>query len=370
MKSMPHKFNQKKVAIVHDWLIGGGAEQVVLELHKIFPDAPIYTSYAKKEWREKLDNKVVTGYLQKWPFSKLRKFLPLLRIYWFKSLDLSGFDLVISSSGNGEAKHVTTPDGAKHVCYCHTPPHFYWRHYKQYIETPGFGIFDPLARLGLKILIKPLRKKDLRAAKKVDLFIANSTHIQRDIKKYYGKGSVVIHPPVKVDRFKNIQKLNRKGFVTVGRQTGYKKTDLIIQACNQLGLNLTVVGNGPEHKKLVKLAGKTIKFDTTASDKDVQNYLASAEAFIFAAEEDFGITPVEAMAAGTPVIAYKAGGALDYIIPGKTGEFFTEQNLQSLVRCLNNFDHNQFNSSTIVKQSMNFQSNRFDEQLIEVINSL
>lgn len=359
-----------KVAIAHDWLIGGGAEQVVLELHRLFPDAPIYTSYCTEEWRNRLDNKVVTGYLQRWPFSSLRKFLPLLRQRWFRSLDLSGFDLIISSSGNGEAKFVRPPSGAKHLCYCHTPTHFYWRHYSQYMKSPGFGLADPLVRLGLKLLVSPLKKADYRAAQKVDQFIANSTHIQGDIKKYYGRDAVVVHPPVSIERFNTLSPRERKGFVTVGRQVPYKHTDIIIEACNTLGLLLTVVGRGPDHEKLVRMGGPTITFSGDASDEEVGHALASAEAFIFASFEDFGITPVEAMAAGTPVIAYEAGGALDYVVPGKTGEFFDQQNAASLADALKNFKSNDYFAGDIKEHVEAFSKENFQKNVLAQINDL
>ena len=138
-----------KVAIVHDWLVGGGAEKVVLELHNMYPDSPLYTSYATDEWRKRLDDKVVTGYLQH--FGMLRKYLVPLRAWWFSRLDLSGYDLIISSSGNGEAKFVHVPKDRLHINYGHSPTHFYWRHYNHYLKSPGFGVFNPLARLGLKL---------------------------------------------------------------------------------------------------------------------------------------------------------------------------------------------------------------------------
>lgn len=359
-----------KVAIVHDWLVGGGAERVVLELHRMFPDAPIYTSYAKKEWREKLDGKVVTGFLQYWPLSMLRKFLPLLRIWWFTHLDLSRYDLVISSSGNGEAKGIKTGPNTTHICYCHTPTHFYWRHYSHYVKQPGFGFFDPVARLGLKVLVGPLRRWDLKAAQRPDYFIANSSHISSDIKKYYGRDSMVINPPVDTKRFSSAEKTNRQGFVTVGRQKPYKRTDLIVEACTKLNLPLTVVGSGPDHKKLTRLAGPTIKFVTKANDKDVENYLASAEAFLFAAHEDFGVTPVEAMAAGTPVIAYKAGGALDYVIPGKTGEFFDKQTVGSLIKALESFKSEKYDPKEIQSHAKKFDAEQFRQKLSDFINSV
>lgn len=358
---------QLKVALVHDWLVGGGAEKVVLELHHMFPDAPIYTSFCNGEWRDKLDGKVVTGWLQYWPFSKLRKLIPVLRIWWFTHLDLSGYDLVISSSGNGEAKGVKVPEGTKHICYCHSPTHFYWRHYKKYIDNPGMGLLNPLARLGLWLFVAPLRRWDRKAAQRPDYMIANSEHIQRDIKKYYGRDSVVIHPPVEIDKFSNVKGKKREGFVTVGRQVPYKHTDLIVQTCRELDLPLTVVGRGPEHNKLVRLAGPTIKFDSSATDKQVADYMAGAEAFIFAAFEDFGVTPVEAMAAGTPVIAYKAGGALDYVEQGKTGLFFDKQTTASLQQALQKFKPDDYDHTVIKKAARVFSAENFREKLSKAI---
>ena len=312
-----------RVAIVCDWLVGGGAEWVVLELHRLYPDAPIYTSYCTAEWRQKLDDMVVTGWLQWWPFSKLRRFIPFLRIWWFARLKFNGYDVVISSSGNGEAKGIQVPPTTTHVCYCHSPTHFYWRHYEHYVKKPGFGILDPLARFGLQLLIGPLRRWDLRAAKRPDYFIANSTHTQADIKKYYGRDSVVIHPPVDVDRFRtshfSLLTPPRRGFITMGRQATYKRNGIIVRACSQLGLPLKVIGRGSDHAHLVRLAGPSVEFLTDVTDEAMPALLASAEAFLFAAYEDFGVAPVEALAAGTPVIAYRAGGALDYIVEDETG---------------------------------------------------
>lgn len=352
-----------KVAIVHDWLVGGGAEQVVLELHRMFPDAPIYTSYCSPEWRQKLDGRVVTGFLQRWPFSRLRKFLPVLRIWWFTRLDFTGYDLVISSSGNGEAKGVRVPAGTRHICYCHTPTHFYWRHYQAYLAQPGFGAFNPLARLGLKLLVGPLRRWDLKASQRPDLFIANSTHIQADIKTYYKRDSVVIHPPVNLARFQVGTPTERQGFITVGRFKFYKRLDLIIDACNELGLPLKIIGYGPELAALQKMAGRTITFLVNPPDEELVQYVASAEAFIFAAEEDFGIAPVEALAAGTPVIAYRAGGALDYVIPGQTGAFFEQQTVESLVATLKNFNAVNYDPAAIKQHAKNFGPDVFRQKL-------
>jgi len=363
----PH--TKLRVAIVHDWLIGGGAERVVQALHEMYPDAPIYTSYCTDEWRQRLDNKVVTGFLQRGPFPKMRKFVGPLRIWWFSHLDLSAYDLVISSSGNGEAFGVHVPNGT-HVCYCHTPTHYYWRYYDQYLRRPGFGLFDPLARFGLRLLVGPLRRWDYRAAQRVHHFIANSTHIQNDIKQYYGRNAVVIHPPVDVERFEKATAFERRGFVTVGRLVPAKHVDIIVQACTQLNVPLTVIGKGPEYDALKHMAGPTVTMAGFIPDDDIPLCMAGAEAFIFASQDDFGITPVEAMAAGTPIIAYKAGGALDYVVEDKTGVFFNEQTTDALVAALQSFTRKQLTSNDMQQTAKAFSPKIFKQKMQQFIDTL
>lgn len=364
-----HNIDTLKVAIVHDWLTHGGAERVVFELHKMFPEAPVYTSYCAPDVRARYDGKVKTGYLQHWPFSKLRKFLPVLRILWFSRLKLKGYDLVISSSG-AEAKGIKVPKGTLHINYCHAPTHYYWKRFNQYLKNPGFGLMDPVARLGLKLLVSPLRKWDKKAAQRPHFIIANSTFIQSEIKKYYGRDSVVIHPPVDVERFALKGPLKqRHGFVTAGRQTPYKRFDLPVKACSELGKHLTVIGNGPEHEHLCQLASpKAVTFLTTVTDQQMPLDFQKALAFIFpTTEEDFGVTPVEAMAAGTPVIAYKAGGPLDYVIPGKTGEFYEQQTLASLKAALENFDPKKYDPYAISRHAQQFSPAVFRQKLLQFI---
>ena len=360
--------SKMRVAIVHDWLVGGGAERVVEQLHKMYPEAPIFTSYCTDEWRDKLDNKVVTGWLQH--LGKIRKFIPFLRIWWFSRLDLSGYDLVISSSGNGEALGVKTSKVTLHVNYCHAPTHFYWRFYEHYLKNPGFGFFNFLARLGLKVLVAPLRAWDHKAAQRADVFIANSEHIKSEIKLFYGRDSVVIHPPVDTSRFTDTKSKNRNGFITAGRQVPQKRMDIIIGACNELKLPLTVIGQGPEHAKLVKMAGETISFNTDVNDQELAQYFAGAEAFLFASFEDFGVTPVEALAAGTPVVAYKAGGALDYIKPGKNGEFFNIQTLPSMCAALKNFNPQKYSEAEIKQSAAGFSDEIFRRKFSSLVNEL
>lgn len=360
-----------KVAIVCDWLTGiGGAERVVLELHRMFPDAPIYTSqYDSKniDWFKDAD--IRTGWLQKLPYS-LKKFLPVLRAWYFSHLDLSTYDLVISSSG-AEAKAVKTGN-AQHVCYMHAPTHYYWSRYENYLENPGFPAgFNWLARFALKLLVGPLRKWDFKAAQKPGELIANSTHTQSMIKKYYQRDSTIIFPPVDLARFN--QKTTTKAprdLLVVGRQTPYKKIDLAVAACTELDLPLTVIGNGPDHKKLIEMAGPTITFIKTPPDETVTAYMQQAQALIFPGLDDFGITPVEAMSAGTPVIAYKAGGALDYVIPGKNGEFFSPHDAESLETVLQVFESDKYSSSDIKKSVSKFSIESFHKNLQSYIYSV
>jgi glycosyltransferase involved in cell wall biosynthesis len=187
-----------------------------------------------------------------------------------------------------------------------------------------------------------MRKWDYQAAQKPDYFIANSKHTKAEIKKYYNRESVVIHPPVQIERFKPKEKLIRNGFLIAGRQTPYKRFDLAVEACTKLGVPLTVIGNGPEHNDLLNIAGPRVTFLTNVKDKDMPHYFQKAEAFIFPGIDDFGIVAVEAMAAGTPVIAYKAGGALDYVKENKTGLFFEEQSVESLCEALKKFNPSKF----------------------------
>lgn len=361
-----------KIAIVCDWLYGGGAEKVVLELHQMYPDAPIYTSYCSPEWRKRLGDSVRTGYLQRWPFAKARKFLPVLRQHWYKRLRLSDYDLVISCTGNGEAKFVRTRPDAKHISYCFTPPHFYWRKYNEYVKNPGMGRLDPIARLGLKLLVTPLRNRDYQAAQHVDEFISISRHIQADIKKFYGRDSTIIHPPVATSRFPDTPTKHPSGVRAVywGRHVPYKRIDLAIAACNELGLPLTIIGTGPETSRLKQIAGSTITFSGFVADEKLPEFAAKASVFLFTSEEDFGIAPVEAMALGLPVIAYGAGGALDYVVPGKTGELFGAQTVNSLRQTLTAFKPSRYSTNDLTAQAMAFSPASFQRNIRKLIKTV
>lgn len=336
------KRSAPKIAIVCDWLTNmGGAERVVLALHEAFPDAPIYTSVfdpAGCPAFAKLD--VRTTWLQRLPagLRNRHQLWPVLRSFAFKRLDLSQYDIVISSA-SAEAKAVRVRAGAKHICYCHTPTRYYWSHYQQYQRDPGFGRLNPLVRRLLPLFVGWMRRRDLAAVRGVDLFIANSREVQARIKQYYQRDSVIVFPPVDVAHFRPAQPVKKQPYyLMLGRQIPYKRFDLAIAACNQLGRRLVIIGNGSEHAKLRALAGPTIEFLTDVDDTAKVGYLQQAQAFLFPGREDFGISPVEALAAGTPVIAYAAGGALDYVIEGKNGILFGQQTAADLAAAVERFE--------------------------------
>lgn len=363
-----------KVALVCDWLTNmGGAEKTALAMHKAFPKAPIFTSvFDPKECPEFAKLDVRTTFLQKLPptLRNRHQLFALFRDSAFRSLDLSRFDVVISLA-SAEAKAVRVRSDALHICYCHTPTRYYWSHYKEYLAQPGLGVLNPIVRLVMPGFVRIMRKLDLRAAKGVDYFIANSSNVQARIKRYYRKNSIILHPPVDLSRFsKTFSKTKRSGFVIVGRQVAYKRIDLAIKACNKLGLPLTIYGDGPEHQRLVNLAGSTINFVVGASDQQIVQALAKAEAFIMPQLEDFGIVQIEAMAAGTPVIAFGQGGALDAIVDGQTGTFFKQQNVASLVKAILGFKKIKFNHNAIQKHAQKFSEDRFIVEMKSFVNKM
>lgn len=356
-----------KIAIVCDWLTNmGGAERVVLALHEAFPDAPIYTSVFTPETMSAFSGlDIRTTYLQKLP-SYLRgrhQLFPLQRTQAFRKLDLREFDIIISSA-SAEAKAVIKRPDAVHICYCHTPTRYYWSHYAQYLSAPGMGPLNPLMRVALPTLVRVMRKKDLQAVEGVDYFIANSSIVADRIKKYYGRDSFIIYPPVDMERFRHLDiSAKRKGFIMLGRQVPYKRYDVAIEACNQLKLPLTLYGVGPDHKRLEQLAGPTIRFVEGASDKQVAQALTKAEGFIFPQEEDLGIVQIEAVAAGCPVIALAKGGALDIVVDGKTGVFFNQQNVQSLTAAIKRFQEHKFTPKVLQAHAEQYSKERFIDQV-------
>jgi len=360
----------KKVALVCDWLTElGGAERVIRAVHEMYPDAPIYTSqYRPKRATWFKDADVRTGWLNVLP-AKLKRLIPFLRQFYFSHLDLSDYDLVISITG-AEAKAVKTGPKTLHVSYMHAPTQYYWTLYDQYIENPGFGIFDPLARLGLKTLVKPLRKADYKAAQRPDVVVSNSTYIQDEIKKYYDRESEVIWPNVDVETIRGLtgkesQNITRDGFIIYGRQVSWKRMDLAIKAVIETGEKLTVIGDGPEHERLVRLAGANPAIMFLPKYNGIQEiikHIHASKAFIFPSLEPFGIAPVEALAAGTPVIGLRKGGAVDFIEEYVNGLFFDEQTVASLAAAIEDFNRREFDRSVVTQSAERFSEAAFKSQ--------
>ena len=361
-----------RVAIVCDWLTNvGGAEKVLLEIHRLYPKAPIYTSQYKPkgiDWFSDAD--VRTGWLQIFP-ACLRRFLGPLRARWFYKLDLTEYDLVISVTG-AEAKCVSRlKPGAKHISYCHAPTQYYWQLYDTYMKNPGFAFLNPMVRFFIKLLVGPLRKKDFEAAARVSEFVTISEYTRELIKKYYKRDSVVIAPPVETEAFKShLSNSGGEYYITTSRQVNWKRLDLAVKACVKMKRELLVVGEGPEHKKLVKMASKSdfVKFLPLMKREELAEKLAGARGYIFPSLEPFGIAPVEALAAGCPVIAFGEGGALDYISNGKNGILFEKQTVSAVCEAILKFEKKEFDRKEVSKSAEKFSVERFDQEIKEFVS--
>ena len=363
-----------RIAIVTDWLTNmGGAEALLLEIHKLYPEAPIYTSvYNKSALPEFNGIDIRTTYLEKLlPRSIRYKHVlwPVLRAYAFRKLDLSTFDIIISTS-SAEAKAVQkTRPNQVHIAYIHTPTRYYWSHYEEFKREFDFGKLTFVIRPFIPLFVRWMRKLDLHSIPGIDVFIANSTVTQSRIKQYYDRPSTVVHPPVAIDRFTPPPKTDRSGYIIWGRHVPYKRFDLAIRACNQLQAPLTIMGSGPDTERLKKLAGPTITFTGRVSDEELVTNAQHAKAFLFPNEEDFGISAVEALAAGTPVIGYAQGGVLDIIQDTETGVLFPEQNVDSLVQAMKRLDRLTFLPATLHRKSKRFAPSLFATKIKKIVDS-
>jgi glycosyltransferase involved in cell wall biosynthesis len=349
-----------RIALVHDWLTNlAGSERVLISLHELFPDAPIYTSvYCPERFPDLAEADVRTSFLQKVPWAKTRhQAFPLLRTVAFERFDLSEYDLVISSS-HAEAKGVITRPETLHICYCYTPVRYYWSGYHHYLENPRFGALNPIVKTIMPYMTNYLRVWDRCAADRVDLFVAISRHVARRIKKYYRRDADVIYPPVNTAWLKPSPTVDDY-FLMVGRLIPYKRADIVVEAFNRLGLPLKIVGTGSEMEQLREMAGPNIEFLGRAPDRELGELYSRCLALLFPQEEDFGIVPLEAMAAGRPVIAYGGGGALETVVEGKTGVFFDRQDAQSVVEAVRGFDPGRFEPERAREQALKFDVDLF-----------
>lgn len=369
-----------KVAIVHDYLKEyGGAERVVEALHEIFPEAPIYTAYYDPQGLGSHADRIRqwdirTSWLQKLPGAgRLISPLRIIAPFIFENFDLKNYDVVISSSAIYFAKAVKTNSWQLHIAYIHTPPRYLYGlttsyNYKKHLLT----------RIGGEVINHFLRIWDFEVSQRPDILVANSKNVAGRIKKFYRRDSVVIYPPVEVDKYQacllaanqlKYQGKSKGYFLSVGRLVRGKGVEIIVEACSKLSLPLKVVGVGPELEGLKKVASKNIQFLGQVPDEELPQVFAGAKATIVASkDEDFGIVPVESMAAGTPVIAVKAGGFLETVLESRTGEFFPEATVGSLMGVLQNFDPGKYKPEDCQKQAEKFSKERFKKGILELIS--
>ncbi|MDA1061243.1 MAG: glycosyltransferase [bacterium] len=358
--------SQAKVALVFDWMTNpGGAEKVNLVLHRMFKDAPIFTSIFNPDKLPGFEKALVhTSFIQTLPFAKTRHQLYLgLMPYAYELFDLSDYDIVISSS-HACAKGVITKPETLHLCYCHTPMRYAWDDWHSYISDYKM---NPLFKRFAKKRIHKIRMWDRLSADRVDHFIANSTTTQKRIKKYYKRDSEIVHPMIKADNYKSAKHKNY--FLAVGRLTPYKRFDLIVDTFNKMGLPLKIVGTGIMENELRMKANDNIEFLGYTNEKHLQILYSECEALIFPQLEDFGITPLESMASGRPVIAYNKGGALDTVIEGKTGIFFDKQDENSLRKGILEYQKTKgnFRSKTLQAHAAKFDEKEFKKNFMNVL---
>jgi glycosyltransferase involved in cell wall biosynthesis len=356
-----------KIAVVHDWLVTfAGAEAVLEQILGLFPEAELFSmiDFLPHDMRARLlGKKARTSFVQGLPFAeqKYRSYFPVMP--WAAGrFDLSGYDLIISSS-HSVAKGVSAPAGCPHICYSHTPMRYAWDLKDLYLKAAGFN--EGIARFFMEILLRHMRNWDVSTAKNVSHFIASSRYIAGRIRRCYGKDSTVIYPPVDTEFF-TAGKEKADYYVTVSRLVPYKRVDLIAEAFSEMpDKRLVIIGDGPESDKVRSRASAgNIKLLGYQPREVLKGYLQGAKAFVLAAEEDFGILPVEAQACGTPVIAYRAGGALETVIEGKTGVFFEDQTTKSLKDAIARLEESNgsFDPGLIRRNAERFCTERFRKE--------
>jgi glycosyltransferase involved in cell wall biosynthesis len=354
-----------KVAIVHYWLVGmRGGEKVLEALCELFPDADIYTHVYKPERISATirRHRIHTTFIASLPFAtRLYQAYLLLMPYALEALDLSGYDLVISSE-SGPAKGVLTQPGSVHVCYCHTPMRYLWSGFHEYRRQSG-----RLTRLAMLFALSGLRNWDQASATRVDHFIANSENVAGRIRKYYRRDATVIHPPV--DLLEPTLQPAEDFYLYVGQLVAYKHADVVVDAFSRMGKKLIVIGRGEQYAALKRTAGPTVTLLGWADDSTLRDYYARCRALIFIADEDFGIVPVEAMSAGRPVIAWAGGGVLETVRDGESGILFAEQTAGCLIEAVHQFERveKSFDPARIAATTIGFAKNRFKQRISNTI---
>jgi len=353
----------RRSALVHDWLtVPGGSEKVLMELLGLLPEAQLFTSvYDRSRWPALRDRDVHTSFLDRVPGAQTHypKLLPLMNTA-FESFDLSGFDLVVSSS-HSCAKNVLTGADTLHVCYCHTPMRHAWepRHLAGELGAgPAFAA---------RLMLGRLRRDDLAGASRPDVFVANSTHVAARIRKYYRRDATVVHPPVDVERHLYRPRREDDYYLVLGRVVPYKRVELAVGACATLGRRVKVVGDGRALDAARAVAGPGAEFLGYVEDAQIDSLLSGARALLFPGEEDFGIVPVEAQAAGVPVVAYGAGGVRDTVIENETGVFHAEQTITSVASAILQAESMQFDEHRLRANARRFGQARFRAEMTDVL---
>ena len=355
-----------KIALLHDWIIEiAGSEKVFKEICEIIKDGEIWTIVYDKNSLKLLgieNRKVNSTIVQKFPFSK-----KLYRYYFFlypiivEQIDISKYDIIISSS-HAFIKGVLKNSNQIHICYCHTPIRYAWDLYFDYINS-----LNPFFKILASYFLHKIRIWDYISSQRIDYFIANSYNVAKRIKMTYNKDAIVIYPPVDVESFE-VETKKENFYITAGRMVEYKKIDIIVKAFSKLkDKKLIVIGDGPNFKKIKKLSSSNVELLGHVNFETLKNYLKKAKAFIYMADEDFGILPVEAQACGTPVIAYRKGGVLESVIENKTGLFFDYQNEESLIDAILKFEkiEDKFEPYEIRKNSEKFSKEEFRKKFLE-----
>jgi glycosyltransferase involved in cell wall biosynthesis len=360
-----------KTALIHDWLAEqGGAEQVFAALYELYPDADVYTLVYNDDVLQKFNipvHKVTASFIQKLPFAgkKYRYYLPLFTKA-IESFDLSDYDLIISSS-SCVAKGVLTTSNQTHICYCHSPVRYGWDLYFQYLNSAGLNKMS-IKSLYVKSVLHKLRIWDIVSSNRVDYFISNSNYVKQRILKTYGKNAVTIYPPVCVTDFDSNHP-KEDYYFTCSRLVPYKKIDLIVESFTHMpDKKLIVIGTGPDMDKIKKIKKANIELLGYQPFTTLKEYMEKAKAFVFAAEEDFGIAAVEAQSCGTPVIAFGKGGLLETVKENETGLFFYKQSVEAIIEAVASFEKQQFDHTAIRKHAEQFSAERFKQEIVKFVS--
>lgn len=367
-----------RVALVYDrvnkW---GGAEQVLLALHQIWPDAPLYTAVyhpEKASWA-KVFPKVIPSFLQKFPLAKdHHELYPWLTPLAFETFSFDQFDIVISVT-SAEAKGIITKPKTLHICYCLTPTRYLWSGYFDYLKNPGLGCLNDLAKPFLPFVLSRLKADDKIYSQRPDVYIAISQTVQKRIKKYYQRESKVVYPPVdvnkfKVAKFKSLKVEKEDYFLIVSRLVPYKHVDLAIKVFNELGWQLKIVGTGVEGTRLKELAKNNIEFLGELTEEELLGYYQDCRALLVCGEEDFGLVSLEAQACGKPVIALNKGGAVETIINTKTGILFNQPKQKSLKEALQKFEQMKFSEAECRKNAENYSQEIWQDKFFRLVQDL